>query len=204
LTAARCGSLLILSVLTTIGAAEVLGQGEQQGTLTINLTNTRGVNLLQGKLSVKSSNNRLVYEGEATGQVTVRLPYGRYVVTYEDRVFSSVEREVLIDKSDSFVELAAAFVPEGGTHPSSISIKVVPETSCLSDGFLWVKLVGVFSQDTAERRVSSRGYALFEPVEDGAYVIVVVDGTNVRATLPVVTTRQLVTATITLAPCTTK
>jgi hypothetical protein len=111
----------------------------------------------------------------------------------------------VIDKPESFIELASAFVPEGGNPPASISIKVDPATSCTADGSLWAKLVGVYSLDEMERRiVVPGGYALFEPVAAGSYVLIVVDGLRVRAALPIETTRPLVTATVKLSTCDSK
>lgn len=183
-------------------AVGAIGQTEyKQGTLTVNLTDTRGLKMPPGTLSIKSSEGKVVFAAAAEGQAIAHLPYDRYTVEFESAWSSMVRREVVIDKPDCFLELASTFVPEGGNMPGSISIKIDQTRSCTADGFLWAKLVAVYSQDAMERRISPGGYALFEPVEAGSYVVIVVDGAKIRATLPLVTTREITTATLTLSAC---
>jgi hypothetical protein len=202
-TSIRSASLFVLIVMSA--AVSVCGQSEnQQGVLTINLTDTRGLQVSRGSLSIKSSQGKVVYATAAEGQAIVHLPYGRYSVEFKNEWSPPARRDVVIDKPECFLELASTFVPEGGNKPGSISIKVDPATSCTADGSLWTKLVGVYSQDVLERRIGPGGYALFEPVEGGSYVVIVVDGSKVRAALPVATTRQITTATIALSGCESK
>jgi hypothetical protein len=198
-------SVLGLSVLGATTTAFTQTAEPEKGTLTVNLTDTRGLKVSPGNLSIKSTQGKVVYSATADGQVIVHLAYGRYSVEFENAWSPRVSRDVVIDKPDSFVELASTFVPEGGNLPASISIKVDPATSCTADGSLWAKLVGVYSRDEMERRiVVPGGYALFEPVAGGSYVLIVVDGPKVRATLPIETTRQLASATIRLSGCDSK
>jgi hypothetical protein len=184
--------------------ATALGQtGDEQGALTINFTSTNGLKMPRGRLSIKSNQGKVVYEAPAEGQAIVHLPYGRYSVAFEADWFEPVRRVVVVDKPDNFVQLGAVFdAPETGPLHVSISVKVEPATSCTADGSLWAKLVGVYSQEEMERRVVvPGGYALFEPVVSGSYVLIVVDGAKVRATLPIETTRLLTTATVSLSAC---
>lgn len=198
MNSSRSPVLLVLLVTTT--AATVLAQAaHQEGAVTISLTYINGQKA-SGRLSIKSSENRVVYSGEAEGRVTIHLPFGIYHLEFESAWSPRVSRDMVVDKLDSFIELASTFVPEGGSQPAAISVKVDPAKSCTPDGALWAKLVGVYSTDTMERAISPGGYALFEPVE-GSYVLIVIDGPRVRATLPVETTRQITTVTVGLPPC---
>jgi hypothetical protein len=191
-----------ISVAGVIAVALAQTTGPEQGALTINLNDTSGLRVAPGTLSIKSGQGVTIYSKMTEGPVFLHLPYGRYSVQFENQWSARVSREIVIDKADSFVELASTFVPEGGTLPISISIKVDPAASCTPNGLLWAKLVGVHSRDELERRiVLPGGYALFEPVTIGSYVLIVVDGSKVRATLPIETTRQLTTATVKLSAC---
>lgn len=194
--------------MTVIGfsaAAIFFGQSDSnQGTLTIDLSSSRGLKLPRGRVSIRSSQGSSVFTAAAEGQVVVHLPYGRYTVEFDTNWFEPARRDVVIDKPDSFMELAARFVPEGGRAPGSISVRIEPATSCSAEGFLWAKLVGVHTQDAMERRITlggSAGYALFEPVDDGTYILMVVDGARVRAMSSIITDHQLTTATLSLSPC---
>jgi hypothetical protein len=202
LTTTRSAGLLL--VYTAIAAATILGQETktERGTLTIKLTDTFGSKVSRGILSIKSSGGGVAYSAEAQGQVAVQLPYGRYTVEFGTNWYQPSRRDVVIDSPDSFAELAAIFVvPEENYAPGSISIKIDPAKSCSAEGSLWAKLIGVYTQDIMERHVSSGGYALFEPVDRGAYIVIVVDGSNVRATSPIMTKGQITTASIALAAC---
>jgi hypothetical protein len=201
-TTIRSGVLFALIILrATTATAFAQNALNLQGTLTINLTDTRGLKLPRGKLSIKSNEGSIVYAAEVGGQAVIRLPYGRYTITFEADWFRPARRDVVVDGPECFVELAATFVPEGGSAPGSISIKVDPATSCASEGSLWAKLIGVYSQEVAERHVGSAGFALFEPVESGTYVVIVVDGQKIRAAFPVAMTIPNTVATIVLSPC---
>lgn len=175
-----------------------------QGVLALNFTDTRGLKITSGVLSIASSEGKLVYRSEVGSRAVVRLPYGRYEVTFDAESFRSAHRDVVIDKPECFVVMASAFVPEGKGPSGSISIKVEPAISCVGEGPLWAKLVGIFADVTEQREISTAGFALFDPVDAGAYVVIVVDGSRVRATLPISTTRMVTTATLDLSPCLSK
>lgn len=194
-------SVIVLFIVGSSAIASGQDAAKDQSTLTINLTDSRGLKLPQGALSIRSSNGRTVYAAEAKDQAVVRLPYGRYSITFEANWYRPAHRDVVIDKPECFVELAAIFVPEEGNTPSSISIQVDPATSCTSGGSLWAKLVSVYSPDTMERRIGVAGFALFEPVEAGVYAVIVVDGSKVRNVSPVVTVSQVTKTTLKLSPC---
>ncbi len=200
----RAIRLCFAGVLMLVGvpSAASAQTANEQGALTINLTDTRGLKVASGTLTIKSKQGKVIYSATTEGPALVQLPYGRYSVEFENAWSPHVSREVVIDKPESFIELASTFVPEGGNPLVSISIKVDPVTSCTADGSLWAKLVGVYSLDEMEQRVTvPGGYALFEPVRGGSYVLMIVDGTKLRAILPVETTRQLMAVTARLSPC---
>lgn len=197
--------VIALSVLSGTGAVRAQTAGSERGALTISLNDTSGLKVAPGSLTIKSGQGTVVYSATTEGPVVVHLPYGRYSVEFENAWSPLVSRQVVIDKPDSFVELAPTFVPEGGGLRVSISIKVDPATSCTAGGMLWAKLVGVHSQEEMERRiVLPGGYALFEPLGIGSYVLIVVDGSKVRATVPIETTGKLTTAAVKLSGCDSK
>jgi hypothetical protein len=187
-----------------VAVATILGQETKTGeaALTVNLIDTFGSKVSRGTLSIKSSEGGVVYSAEAQDQVVVHLPYGRYTMEFRANWYQTARREVLIDSPESFTVLAAIFVaPEENYTPGSISIKVDPAKTCGAEGSLWAKLVGVYTRDVLERHISPGGYALFEPVDRGVYVAIIVDGSKVRGTLPITTKGRITTATLNLSPC---
>jgi hypothetical protein len=202
----RTQPVVVGAVLLTLIVAGSYGQTveEKKGTLIVNLMDNLGERLPAGRLSIVSSQGSTAYSSEVARSASVPLPYGRYTVSFETGFFQPVRREVVIDQPECFIILAAhmdRIVLDTPHDPVKVSLRVIPSASCSSDGFLWAKLVGVFSEYAAERRFLSAGFALFEPVEVGTYLVMVLDGRNVRATKVFKTDRRVTVVELPLSPC---
>jgi hypothetical protein len=150
----------------------------------------------RGTLSVRSATGKIVYSGDAEGKVTIRVPYDEYTATFKTPLFRRVTRQIVVDRPEVLAVLAAtgeAISPErvilgvpSGDVPSgqiAVTLSVTPLHSC-SNGLLWARLTGVYSEYFSDRLIKPAGevgVALFEPVERGTYVITVVDGDRIRA-----------------------
>jgi hypothetical protein len=95
----------------------------------------------------------------------------------------------------------ARIVLDAPNDPVSVSLRVQNPATCTRGGFLWAKLTGLFSDYSAERKISTHGFALFEPVEVATYIVMVIDGEQVRALQPVKTWGQVTNVDISLTPC---
>lgn len=194
-----------LVAFATVGTvARGQSEGVKQGALTVYIVSTNGGELPAGRLGIESTRGRSVYSSPITGQITTRLPYGDYVASFRSEFLKPVRREVTIDQEDTFLVLATnmeGFVLDIPHDAVSISVRAQPSGVCTPGGFLWAKLTGVFSDYTAERKISPGGYVLFEPVEVGTYVVMVVDGQTVRATQALKTWGQVTTVNVALPDC---
>src|SRR5690242_17014175 len=103
---------LALSALSQLAVVAAQAAGPLQGTLTISLNDTSGLKVAPGSLSIKSSQGAVVYSAMTDGPTVVHIPYGRYSVEFENTWSPRVSRQIVIDRPDSFVELAPTFVPE--------------------------------------------------------------------------------------------
>jgi hypothetical protein len=190
-------------------SSSLIGQpGDRAGgrlaTVTIHLTTTSGDKQLGGELSVYSRDGARVYSTTTASEVSISLPYGEYAVTFTSEFLRPVRRPVKVDRPDCFVVLATSMGPEVLDIPIkavSVSLKVTPSESCTPGGSMWAKLVGVYADYATEQRISSRGYALFEPLEMGTYLAVIVDGKQVRATQPIVTWGPITVVNLSLPAC---
>jgi hypothetical protein len=176
----------------------------QSSSVTFEFVDNRGGAPLSGRFVIDSSNGR-VYDAKVTQEVTVRLPYGKYLILYEDAIYSPVSREVKVDQPEAFFVVSEPlnnFVSDvtDGT-PSAISVRVQPIKTCSPGGALWAKLVGVYSVYSAERKIGPNGFALFDGIDDGQYLLMIVDGTQIRATQPVRTDRKVTTVSVTPQDC---
>lgn len=182
------------------------GQTEppKSSSVTFEFVSNRGGAPLSGRFVIDSSNGR-VYDAKVTQEVTVRLPYGKYLVLYEDSIYSPVSREVRVDQPEAFFVLSEPlnnFVSdEADGKPSAISVRVQPIQTCSPGGALWAKLVGVYSAYSAERKIGPNGFALFDAIDDGQYLLMIVDGAEVRATQLVKTDRKITTVSVTPQEC---
>lgn len=116
--------------------------------------------------------------------VSLRLPYGRYTVSFGGPFSLGVSREVEIRDPSTLVILTSDFVFEAGpVEPSSVTLKAAGRTAC-GTAPLWVKLTGVHSEYTATAEIRS-GYAFFDRVPWGTYLLIVIEGKQVLGTYPV-------------------
>jgi hypothetical protein len=137
-------------------------------------------------------------------EAVVDLAYGDYTVSFTSKFLADAHRKVTVDRQDCFVVLATDMdevVLDVPHEPVSVSVRVQPPDSCAPAGLLWTKLVGVYSTYLGERRVAPGGFALFEPVQPGSYVVMVVDGQKVRAMQTVKTFGSVTVVNIPLGHC---
>src|SRR5579884_1552963 len=176
----------------------------QTGKLTIHMTSFLGGKLPKGQLSIYSNKRELIYSATVEDEAATRLPYGDYTVEFKSGFLQPVSRKIAIHRPDCFVVLATDMehvVLDMPNDPVSVSIKVTSAKSCVAGGLLWAKLAGVFSDYAAERPISSGGFALFEPVEPGAYVVIIVDGQHVRVVQAVTTKGKVTVINLALPAC---
>jgi hypothetical protein len=196
---------LVKACLVFILICESDGQTqEKKGTLTISVTDNRGARIPAGRLSISSPDGSIKYSSEFQNLGAISLPYGRYIVSFKTDFFQMVSREVLINQPECFMALAAHMdrvVLDIPHDPISVSVRIKPEASCSPGGFLWAKIIGIFSDYEAERRFGPSGFALFEPVEFGKYQIIVIDGTSVRASSSFETGSSVTAIDLPLSPC---
>lgn len=176
----------------------------QIGRLTIYVSSTLGSPLPAGRLSISADSRKVLSISGMLAERTVTLPFGEYQVTFETEFLKPVRRSVTVDSLETFLVLAtnmADTVLDVESKPVGISLKIQPNTSCRPGGFLWARLVGVFSDYISERKIEPFGFALFEPLEVGQYVVIVVDGKTVRAIKPVDTSGPVTVVNLELPPC---
>jgi hypothetical protein len=159
---------------------------------------------LSGRFVLDSSNGRL-HDGKVTGELTLSLPYGKYLAFYQDTIYSPVSREVIVDQPEALFVLTEPLrnvVSDfSSPDPSAIGVRVQPVKPCTPGRSLWAKLVGVYSTYSAERKIGPNGSALFDELDDGSYVLMIVDGTQTRAVQLVNADRRITTVSITPQDC---
>ena len=196
-------SLLLLS---TISSVKAWGQSKtESGNLTIYLRSFSGGMLpASGVLSIYAEDGSLSYSTSTRFEANTRLAYGIYVAKFESTFLLPVSRKIVINRPDCFAVLASAMVDlelTGKRTTVSIGIGVQPSDSCRASGKLWIKLTGVVSEFSAESPVSPRGFALFESLEIGKYIVAVVDGERIRALQAVDTDGPTTVVKLNLSAC---
>jgi hypothetical protein len=165
---------------------KTLGQNQttDHGRLSIKLLDYSGREV-SATLSIASADTRVIFQQNVKGGATTDVPYGSYLISLSDDFLLPAKREVNVDHPETFVTLVTRineFNDLGLGAPTSVSIRLQPAKSCSADGYIWVKMVGVYADFSAERKVSPGGFALFEPIYYGQYLLLVLDGGRVRTT----------------------
>jgi hypothetical protein len=188
-------------------SASLAGQSEppKVSVVTFEFVASIGGEPLSGRFVLDSSNGR-IHDGKVTGELTLSLPYGKYLALYQDNFFAPISREVIVDRPEALFVLSEPLKNFTGidtppSDPFAISVRVQPAKPCAPGTSLWVELVGVYSTYSAERKIGPNGFALFDAIDDGSYVLMILDGTQTRATQLVKTDRKVTTVSITPQDC---
>jgi hypothetical protein len=199
----RISITVLLALIMNMDVYSQTGQQEYSN-VTIEPVFSQGQLPLEGTLEIYPSGGGRIYKMEVKQTVNVRLPYGKYLIRLNDPRFTSTSREVTIDRPESFYVLSRAltnFVGHSESPKVAIRIKVQPTSACGSGGFLWAKMVGVYSTYSMEQKIGPDGTALFESLDDGFYVIMIADDDQLRAIESVKTTVQETVVDIKLFAC---
>lgn len=185
--------------------ARMLAQGEQPnyGSLTVLLSDYWG-HPVTGRISIVDTHGVSIYDEMVNSRLTIRLTYGRYVVGLMDEFFVPIRREVTIDRDQAFLVLPARLAEINDAQPdqfTDVSIRVQPASACSANTKLWAKMIGVFSDYSATSIISPYGFALFESIYYGRYVLLVLDGEEVRATRFVDPKGKITTVNVELSAC---
>ena len=104
-----------------------------------------------------------------------RIPYGTYMLRVSAPGFRASERELRVDQPEVLVRIPLSVAREcEGFAELGGSVQPAPR-----DRELWVKLVPVFGSGGAEARVSQDGAFLVSGLDDGNYLLLVLDRTTV-------------------------
>ena len=203
----RTTNQLGLALVTVAMSANLAAQADQPkiSVVTFEFVASIGGEPLSGRFVLDSSNGRL-HDRKVTGELTLSLPYGKYLALYQDNFFSPVSREVVVDQPEALFVLSEPLQNFSGIDtppldPFAVSIRVQPVKPCAPGTSLWAKLVGVYSIYSAERKIGPNGFALFDGIDDGSYVLMILDGTQTRAIQLVKTDRKVTTVSITPQDC---
>lgn len=201
---AMFGLFAVLPALALAQGAASQSSDARTGVLTVHINVNQRDSLPGGRLSVYLKQGEPVSWTDVRGERTVHLPYGDYTVAFEAEFLKPVKRQVTIDKPETFLVLAtnmADAVLDLRHEPVAVSLSVQPPAACTPGAYLWAKLTGVFADYASERKIGPFGYAVFEPLEVGTYVVTVVDGRTVRAIKPVATWGEITVVDIQLPAC---
>lgn len=120
------------------------------------------------------------------GAVAAKIPYGTYLVRVSAPGFHRSEHEIRLDQPEILVRIQLSVAVEcGGFAEVRGSIHPAP-----TDRELWVKLVPLWGVGGAEARVSQDGSFLAGGLDDGQYLLLVVDGKAIVHTASLVVTRS--------------
>ena len=205
---------LTIRITILLYAAVALGQAqssrEESGTLVVELKTLLGGKLAWSTVVIRSESGDLVSSfnrndgSDALDEVKTVLPYGTYTVTVKGTFLVTASRKVVVDQPNCFVVLATDMgreVLDFRIDRVAVSIATTPAEPCDPKERLWAKLIAVYGDYSAERLVGPHGFALFEPVELGKYILVIAEGDRVRGLTPVTTKGTVTRIKVQLSPC---
>lgn len=116
------------------------------------------------------------FKSEFRDGVANRIPYGRYTARVYAPGFITIERALLLAQPEISLrtQLNVSMECGGGTGGVHGSIQPAP-----GDRELWVKIVPVLGSGGGEVRVSRTGTFQLEGLEEGDYLVLVLDGKSI-------------------------
>ena len=125
----RTANQVGLVLLTVAMSADLAAQADQPKLSVVTFEFVASIGQpLSGRFVLDSSNGRL-HDGKVTGELTLSLPYGKYLALYQDDFFSPVSREVIVDQPEALFVLSEPlnnFVSDSSPDPFAISVRVQP------------------------------------------------------------------------------
>jgi hypothetical protein len=164
------------------------GAEAPEGTLELRLVSIFGGLVSPGRITIRKADGSSVITAISSQQLSpLKLPYGSYEIIFESPDWTTKKSIVKIDRQKVLVTLAieSDVVLDFHEMDLAVSVRVQPPASCRQDGIIYAKLVGAFSDFTMETKLSPRGLGLLEPIPLGKYALIVTDGPDVRAAVPV-------------------
>jgi hypothetical protein len=115
---------------------------------------------------------------EFQGAVAERVPYGTYKIRVGAPAYAAVERDIRLNQAELAVRVELPLPMEGHDYASvSGSIKPVPRGRKL-----WVKVVPLYGTGGSEALVRPDGSFRVAGLDEGSYVLVVLDGESILHT----------------------
>lgn len=185
-------ALLLFSTFVVLSAQNRISPMSE---VTVKIVSNLGNQVSEGRLIILKDDGSVAFSQTVAKEATVTLEYGKYLATFETRYWQKAVQEIIVDQPTFFVIMpifeVAVLTP---IFPTSFSVKVQPQTICSGESYLWAKLVGIYSHFVREERIgpigySPVGYARFHDIVDGRYMIMIVDGNQVRASKVVTAAR---------------
>lgn len=181
-----------------------LGGETPSAQLNVHLVTMQGEPTGVAHLKIRDSAHRQVHDGTIASYVSLSLPVGEYEAELYGEFISTSRRSLYLPAEGALLVIGVNFLglEQGGAeHRSSLTIHVLKPSSCVSGGRLWTRIVGAFDQQSAERLITPSGYALFDQLSSGLYILAVFDDGRVRGltTLSVKGTHKM--HDISLEPC---
>jgi hypothetical protein len=178
--------LLILSAAMICSGDCVQIPFPQFGRVEISAYSTLGERLSRLDIDLIEVQTHKSLKSQLNGAVAAKLPYGTYTVRVSAPGFRRSERELRLDQPESSVRMQLSVAIEcGGLAEARGRVRPAP-----LDRELWVKLVPLRGVGGAETRVSRTGSFLAGGLDDGQYLLLVVDGTTIVHTQIVVVPRS--------------
>lgn len=154
-----------------------------------------------GRVRIRSDKGQVILDKVIDNSAEVKLPYGRYEVTLNSFFTYETTRTIVVGKPEVLVILAGSTrLEDTPKWKTSVLVETTPSKKCHSDVF-WVKLVSTYSDYSAEQVLSLWGNALFEQIEYGAYIAIVIDGTEIRGAKAFSTRGPETKIRVELSPC---
>ena len=137
-----------------------------------------------GRLTIRSDQGDVFYSATPKGEANVQLPYGRYRVSFSHEMMLPAERDIEVKAKQTLVVLPVDFILMHVDLPRGALAVRLRGPSCVAASPVWARLVGVFSDVSSVSEVKF-GQALFEDIDPGAYVAIVVSGKAALSATPV-------------------
>jgi hypothetical protein len=180
--------LFLLASIALLGASECVQVGLPKfGRIEVSAFSILGERLANLRIELRDSGTNKSVDSLFSGSIAKKVPYGTYVMRVSAPGFRSVQREVRLYQPDLQIRSQFSVSVEcGGFHEITGTVRPIDPNA-----ELWIKLVPVRGTGGADVRVARNGTFLASGLDDGHYLLLVVDGTTILHTQTVEAPRRI-------------
>lgn len=195
-----------LIIVVTLLASVRIACAQYKYTRSVSLlfATTDGQPITEGDLTISNADDKAVVSGRFRNGQTVDLPPGEYRASFFASFVEPTAKTFVVDDERNLLVIGCPKkLDDVPLQLTSLTVRLdlTKYGFCPSDRFVWAKLMGIFSDASREQLIDKFGLTTFRDLKPGMYLLLIINGKEIRATTTVTTNGASSEVRPPLQPC---